>query len=591
MSARAFRNAPTDTRTTRPRLMGRRGAISGQHYLSVNAGADVLKAGGNAVDAAVAAVLVEGLLNPNMNSIGGECPMLIHMVDRGDVVAINGNMSAPAAATPQAFRDRGYDDMPSEGVLAAGVPATPGSLLTALNRFGTMSFADVAATAIELARDGAPQHCGVIGQEKFGLRDLAEKFRKDWPSSAELYLVDGHVPDEGDIFRNPALAAMLERLAHVERTTSGDRSLKLDAVYREFYRGDVAGEIAAFSAAHDGLLTREDLAGHETWIEAPLSRDFGGATLYKCGFWTQGPASLQVLALMERFDPASLGHNSADYLHLMIEATKLAYADREQFYGDARIADIPEAALISDRYAEVRAPLIAMDRANAELRPGDPRGLKSLLPANDRLAPHPWGHGTVHVDVIDRAGNMVAATPSGAWIASSPVMPALGFPLGNRMMTFYLAPPHHPNVVAPGKRPRTTISPSLAFRDGKPWMVFGTMGGDQQEQWQLQFFLNRVLFGMTIQEAIEAPKLSSEHYPGFFAPHNSFPNLVRIEPRVGEATLAELRSRGHDVEVAADWTEGFLLAASRDPQTGLIEAGCDPRGPKAEVFPAYAQCW
>jgi len=574
-----------------PRLMGSRGAVTAEHYLSVNAGADTLKAGGNAVDAAVAAVLVEGLLNPQMNSIGGECPMLVYMADRGEVVALNGNMAAPAAATPEAFRNRGFAQSPSEGVMAAGIPATPSALITALKRFGTMSFADVAASAIELARNGAPQHCGVIGQEKFGLRDLADKFRDSWPSSAELYLENGSVPAEGAIFKNPALASMLELLAQTERATAGDRVQKLDAVHAEFYRGAVADEIAAFSAQHEGLLVRKDLEAFETYLEAPLSRAFGDATLFKCGFWTQGPASLQVLALMEQYDPASLGHNSADYLHLLIEATKLAYADREQFYGDARFAEVPAENLLSDDYARARASLICMDTADGSLRPGDAFACGPLLPEKDRFSQKPWGHGTVHVDVIDKHGNMVAATPSGGWIASSPVIPSLGFPLGNRMMTFYLEPPHHPNVVAPGKRPRTTISPSLAFRNGEPWMVFGSMGGDQQEQWQLQFFLNRVLFGMTVQEAIEAPKISSEHYPGFFAPHNSFPNFVRIEPRIGEAAIAELRRRGHEVEVAVDWSEGYVLAAARDANTGLLEAGFDPRGAKSEVFPAYAQCW
>lgn len=591
MSARAFRNTPNDGRTIVPRLMGSRGAVTSEHYLSADAGADILKAGGNAVDAAVAAVLVEGLLNPQMNSIGGECPILIYLADSGEVVALNGNMAAPAAATPEAFLSRGFTDAPSEGVMAAGVPATPSALITALKRFGTMSFADVAAPAIELARDGAPQHCGVIGQEKFGLRDLVEKFRDSWPSSADLYLEDGRVPAEGAIFKNPALAAMLELLAQTERATVGDRGQKLDAVHAEFYRGSIADEIAAFSAQHQGLLAYEDLAAFETYLETPLSRTFGDTTLFKCGFWTQGPASLQVLALMEQFDPASLGHNSADYLHLLIEATKLAYADREQFYGDARFAEIPAKNLLSDEYARARASLISMDAADGSLRPGDAFACAPLLPAKDLFKLKPWGHGTVHVDVIDKRGNMVAATPSGGWIASSPVIPSLGFPLGNRMMTFYLEPANHPNVVAPGKRPRTTISPSLAFRKGKPWMVFGSMGGDQQEQWQLQFFLNRVLFGMTVQEAIEAPKISSEHYPGFFAPHNSFPNLVRIEPRIREDVIAELRRRGHEVEVAVDWSEGYVLAASRDAATGMIEAGFDPRGAKSEIFPAYAQCW
>lgn len=571
--------------------MGTRGAVAAQHYLAADAAADLLKSGGNAVDAAVGAVLVEGLVNPQMNSIGGECPLLICMADSNKVVSINGNMMAPAAATPEAFRGRGYHEMPDEGIMAAGVPATVGALVTALKLYGTMPFAEVAAPAIDLARNGVPLHCGVIGQERFGIRDLLAKFRTEWPASANLYLRDNEVPREGSLFRNPSLAAMLERLGHVERMYKGCRADKLAAVYNEFYRGNIAAEIARFSQARDGLLSAADLSSYETYVEAPQSFEFGNTTLFKCGFWTQGPTVLQTLGIMAPFNPASLGHNSADYLHLLIESLKLAYADRDQYYGDPRCVPVPDAQLLSESYAGTRSTLIDMSRANSELRPGDPNSGEALLPADQRLGAKEWGPGTVHVDVIDRHGNMVAATPSGGWIKSSEVIPALGFSLGNRMMTFYLDPPHHPNLVAPNKRPRTTISPSLAFRNGKPWMVFGSMGGDQQDQWQLQFFLNRTLFGMTVQEAIEAPKLSSEHFPAFFAPHDSFPNRVRIEPRVGQSTLSELSARGHDVEVAVDWSEGFLLAATRDPETGVMEAGFDPRGTKSEVFPAYALCW
>jgi gamma-glutamyltranspeptidase / glutathione hydrolase len=591
MSTRAFRAEPNDGRTFYPRLRGTRGAVACEHYLAADAAADILKGGGNAVDAAVAAVLVEGLVNPQMHTIGGECPMLIRMAGDSHVHAVNGNMAAPERATAQAYRERGLSDVPDRGILAAGVPAAFGALVTALMRFGRLPLAEVAAPATALARDGFAVHCGLVGQAGFGIRDLQDLFRSEWPGSAALYLPDGRLPREGDLFRNPALAAMFDHLATLERKAGGGRTEGLQAVLDGFYRGDVAAEIAAFAEARDGLLARSDLARFETHIEEPVSLDFGDVTLFKCGFWNQGPALLQTLAILENHDLAALGHNSADYLHVLIEALKLAFADREQFYGDPRHVDVPAEALLSKEYGALRAALIDPNRADASLRPGDPRRMGALLPAADRLGGKAWGPGTVHVDVIDSEGNMVAATPSGGWIKSAEVVPALGFPLGNRMMTFYLDPPHHPNLVAPFKRPRTTISPSLAYKGGKPWMVFGSMGGDQQDQWQVQFLLNRVVFGMTIQEAIEAPKLSSEHFPGFFAPHDHFPNRVRIEPRVGEAALRELSRRGHEVEVAIDWTEGYLLAAERDPETGMLEAGCDPRGTKAEIFPAFALCW
>ena len=346
-----------------------------------------------------------------------------------------------------------------------------------------------------------------------------------------------------------------------------------------------------YSKEKDGLLERSDFERFRTHVEAPTRFDFCGTTIFKCGFWTQGPAMLQSLAILVNFDLKGMGHNSAEYLHVLIEAIKLAFADREQYYGDPGQVLVPQEVLLSAEYGKHRAALVDLRRANDELRPGDAWKNAALLSADERFTPQPWGAGTVHVDAIDAAGNMASFTPSGAWLASAPVMPALGFPLSTRMMTFYLAPSNHPNVVAPYKRPRTTLTPSLAFKDGKPWMTFGTMGGDQQEQWSLQFILNRVAFGMTLQEAIEAPKLSSDHFPGFFAPHNHFPQHVRIEERVGKKAVDELRRRGHIVDVAPDWTEGFLSGAQIDTETGVLEAGCDPRGSKSEVFPAFAYCW
>ena len=576
MSQRAYRLAPTDATTFYPRLIGRRGAVASNSYLSANAGADVLKAGGNAIDAAVAATLVEGLVNPQMHTLGGECPMLLRLAGESKVIAVNGNMAAPAAATPDAFRKRNLADIPEEGILAAGAPAAFSALITVLARWGTMTFRDVSAPARELAAKGFPLSSGLRQQHKYGLVALREKFLARWPGSAALYLRDGQVPDEGALMRNEALARVLDYLANAK-----------DA-HAAFYRGDVATEIAKYSKEHDGLLAREDLERFETRIEEPVSLRFGEFELFKCGFWTQGPAELQTIALLSRFDLKAMGPTSADYCHLLIEAMKLAFADREQYYGDAMV---PGEILLSDPYTDLRAELIDLRKSNKELRPGDARRNAALLPEDEILAPKDWGGGTVHVDAIDAQGNMASFTPSGAWIKSAEVMPALGFPLSVRMMTFYLEPAHHPNVVAPGKRPRTTLTPSLAFKGGKPWMTFGTMGGDNQGQWLLQFFLHRAAFGMGLQEAIEAPRLSTEHFPGFFAPHRGRPNRIRIEPRFGAKTIDELRRRGHDVELAPDWSEGFVSAAQIDQAAGWLEAGCDPRGAKSECFPAFAMAW
>ncbi len=575
MSPRAYRILPTDATTFHPRLFGTRGAVASNSNLSANAGADVLKAGGNAIDAAVAATFVEGLVNPQMHTIGGECPMLVRPAGESRVYAVNGNLAAPAAATPEAYRERGLRDVPSEGILAAGVPAAFSALVTAAARWGTMPLRELIAPARDLAKNGFPASEGLVRQHKYGLEALQEKFRS-WPGSAALY---GPAPRVGTILRNEALARVYDYLASAKDP------------HEAFYRGEIAAEIARFSKERDGLLAREDLARFETKIEAPASLRFGDTELFKTGFWSQGPAELQTIALMQRFDLKAMGFGSADYCHLLIEAMKLAYADREQYYGDPSMADVPSEALLSDFYAEQRAKLIDPGRSSPELRPGDARRNAALLPPEERFTPKDWGPGTVHVDVADAKGNLASFTPSGAWIMSSEVIPALGFPLSVRMMTFYLGPPGHPNVVAPGKRPRTTLTPSLAFKGGKPWMAFGTMGGDNQGQWLLQFFLCRAAFGMTIPQAIEAPRLSSEHFPGFFAPHQGRPNRVRIEPRFGRKVLDELRRRGHDLDVAPDWTEGFVSAAQFDEETGLLEAGCDPRGAKSECFPSFACCW
>jgi len=578
--------------------MGREAMISTEHYLSAAAGARIFDRGGNAIDAAVAAALVEGVVNPHMHTIGGEAPMLVRLGSNQRVVSINGNTMAPARATIAHYRALGLDLVPGEGLLAAGVPAAFGAFACALENFGTKSLAEVAGPALALCEEGFPMHPGLCGDDDSidvpglglgSIRANAELYRTRWPSSARVYMPGGELPRSGDLIRNPALANLFRRLLDAEAgARKGGREAGLHAAVERFYRGDIAREIVAHSEAHGGLLALEDLAAFTTRIEEPVSRTYRGATVFKCGPWSQGPVFLQQLALLEGFDLGAMGHNSAAYLHTLIESAKLAFADRETYYADPEFVDVPLNELFSERYAALRRALVDPERASMDLRPGDPRAMRAELGASAKA--RSWGAGTTHVDAADREGNLIAITPSGAWLRSSPVADALGFPLGTRLQTFYLDE-RHPNALAPRKRPRTTLTPSIATtRDGR-WIAFGTQGGDQQDQWTLQFFLNVADFGMNLQQAIEAPRYSCLHAPSSFYPHDASPGLLRVESRIDERVREELAARGHKVETRPPWCDGNVLAVSLDGARGQLAAGADPRGQIAALMPAQAIGW
>lgn len=574
--------------------MGTHGMVASEHYLSALIGVQILQRGGNAVDAAVAATFAEGVVNPHMHTLGGEVPMLVYMADRQQVSAVNGNTAAPQAATIQWYRDHGFSLIPGEGVLAAGVPAACGALLTSLERFGTMRLAEVLAPALELAKDGFPMHPGLHGPGDylpFSIWHVQEKFRSHWPSSAQLYLPGGQMAAVGDIFRNPDLAWTFEHMLQAEQAVATrGRAAGIAAARQAFYEGDIAQRIVAFAQAQGGLLQREDLAGFTTRVEAPASLTYRGYEVFKCGPWSQGPVFLQQLRLLEGFDLQALGHNSAAYIHLVTEAAKLAFADREAYYGDPDFIQVPLAELLSERYAAVRRTLIDQERASLELRPGDPRHYQALQTPQEPLVGRQWQRGTVHVAVVDRHRNMVAATPSGAWLTDSPVIPGVGFPLTTRIQVFYLDE-NHANALAPGKRPRTTLTPSMVLRDGQPFMAFGTMGLDQQDQWTLQFFLNVVEFGMPLQAAIEAPKFSSRHFPSSVYPHTADPGLLRVEGRVPYEVRRDLQAKGHQIALQPDWIEGYVVGVQVDTRRGVVYGGADPRGELATLLPAYAIGW
>jgi gamma-glutamyltranspeptidase/glutathione hydrolase len=583
--------------TTRPELTGDFGMVASTHWLASSVGMAMLERGGNAFDAAAAAGFTLQVVEPHLNGPGGEVPMLIRVAGSDDVVVIAGQGPAPAGATIEHFAGLGLDLVPGTGHLAACVPGAFDAWLTLLDRFATMPLADLLAPAIGYARHGYPALPAIVRT----IATVEQLFTEHWPSSAEVYLPGGSVAAHGSRMTNPVLADTYERIARL--TAGRDRAAGIAAARDAFYRGFVAEAIDEFvrvpamdttGTPHAGVLTGADLAGWQTPIETPTTFDFGAYRVCKTPPWGQGPVLLQQLALLSGLDLAGSGPADPAFVHTVIEVAKLAFADREAFYGD--VPDVPLEALLSTAYNDERRALVT-DEASGEMRPGAPLGRAPRLPLPvagtlaagvgeptiDALDVEPQidARGatrgdTCHVDVVDRFGNMVSATPSGGWLQSSPVVPGLGFGLGTRAQMFWLEP-GLPNSLAPGKRPRTTLSPSLALRDGEPYLAFGTPGGDQQDQWQLQFFLFHAVFGMNLQQAIDAATWHVTHFPSSFYPRDAEPRGVVAESRLGAAVLGYLRSRGHLVTEADGWSLGRLSAVSRSPD-GFLRAGANPRG-------------
>ncbi|MFB8755462.1 gamma-glutamyltransferase family protein [Streptomyces nigra] len=597
--------------TTRPTLQGTFGMVSSTHWLASQSAMAVLERGGNAYDAAVAGAFVLHVVEPHLNGPAGEVPILLAPAG-GEVRVLCGQGVAPAGATVAHYRGLGLDLVPGTGPLAAAVPGAFDAWMVLLRDHGTLAPADVLEYAIHYAEHG---HAPVerVGETVETVREL---FETEWTSSAEVYLPDGEPPRPGTLLRNPALAATWKRLLD-ETAGAGDRVARIEAA-REVWRSGFIAEALVRQAhrptldtsgeRHTGTLTAADLAGWSATYEAPATYDWNGWTLCKAGPWSQGPVLLQQLALLPDELPP---YGSADYVHLLIEGCKLAMADREAWYGDA--AEVPLDALLSDAYNADRRRLVG-DTASFELRPGSPGGRTPRLGAHARgaavaapgsvpgageptvarspLAPVPGEPevaadgstrgDTCHLDVVDRWGNMVAATPSGGWLQSNPVVPELGFPLGTRLQMTWLEE-GLPSSLTPGRRPRTTLTPTIALRDGVPVLAFGTPGGDQQDQWQLHFFLavalrGPVRGGLDLQGAIDAPNWHNDSFPGSFHPRGSRPGSVTVEARTDPAVVDGLRRRGHDVTVGDAWSEGRLCAVARDPATGVLSAAANPRG-------------
>ncbi|MBV9168990.1 MAG: gamma-glutamyltransferase family protein [Chloroflexi bacterium] len=564
---------------TRPVLQGTFGMVAAGHYLAAAVGLHLLEMGGNAVDAGVGTGFALALLKPQSVGIGGEAPILIHLKDQQRSVAVNGQGWAPRAATIEWFRQHGIKLIPSDGFLPATVPAQFASWCTALLQFGTKSLKDVLGPSVDMAEGGFPMYAAL----RDGIAKVAERYRTEWPTSAAAYLPGNAIPQEGVLIKNPDWARTLTGAIDASMRES-DRERGIRAAMDYWYRGPVAQRAVEFSSnnafvddsgeAHSGLFSVQDWAEYGdkgTQIEDPVRVNYRGVEVLKCGPWSQGPVFLQQLKLLEGFNLQQLGHNSANYLHTYLECAKLAFADRERYYGDPEFVSVPLETLLSDEYAAERRELIDAHRANLDQRPGHVSG------ASMDRAKWPVVTGdTTHVDAVDRWGNLFAATPSGGWIGSSPVVEGLGFPLGTRGQMFYLDE-YHANSLQPGKRPRTTLTPSLALKNGQPWMAFGTPGGDQQDQWSLQFFLNVVDFGMDLQEALDAPTVQSTHFPGSFYPHGSTRGGCRVEGRIPEDVRSELSARGHNVSVDGAWSHGQVTACAYDP-SGVLSAAASPRG-------------
>ncbi len=588
--------------TARPEIRGRFGVTASTHWIASAVGMSMLERGGNAFDAAVAMGFALQVVEPHLNGPGGEVPILLHAAAEGRARVLCGQGTAPAKATIAHYRALGLDLVPGTGLLAAVVPGAFGAWLTLLRDYGTLSLADVLAPAIAYARDGIPLVPRIV-EAIAGVREL---FLRDWPTSAAVFLPDGRPPATGEPLRNRTLAATYQRIVE-DSAAAATREARINAALDLFYRGFVAEAMAGFCAdnelldssgeRHAGLLAGDDLAGWRPSYEEPLAYDYHGYRVLKCGPWSQGPVFLQQLALLKGFDLGAMDPTGPDFVHTVVEAAKLAFADREAYYGDPLFVEVPIDRLLADDYSDARRALIGA-RASMDLVPGEIPGFsvrlaeagqrrgtgsahgtgEPTMARADAPAPGALAGDTCHLDVIDRHGNMVSATPSGGWLQSSPVIPELGFPLSTRAQMFWLEE-GLPASLAPGKRPRTTLTPSMALRDGAPYLAFGTPGGDQQDQWTLTFFLRHVHHGMNLQEAIEAPLFHTSHFPGSFYPRTAEPGHVEVEGRFPEATVAELRARGHDVAVADPWGIGRITAAARGPH--FLHAAATPRGMQA----------
>ncbi|RWQ12607.1 gamma-glutamyltransferase family protein [Mesorhizobium sp.] len=587
--------------TTRPEILGTFGVVTSTHWIASAVGMNILEKRGNAFDAAVATGFMLQVLEPHLNGPGGEMPAIIYSTKKGKVEVICAQGTAPAGATIEHYAGEGLDLIPSDGLLATVIPGAFDGWMLMLRDYGTMTVRDALEPAIHYLEHGHP----VLPRVSAMIGGLAVFFEKEWPTSHETWLPDGSAPAPLSNFRNPVLAETWKRIVKEAEAKSG-REAGIEAARDAFYRGFVAEKICdylktaevmdASGVRHRGVLSADDMANWSASVEEPTTYHYHGWTIAKTGPWGQGPVLLQSLALLKGINIGEMDPAGPDFVHSVVEAMKLAYADREVYYGDPKFSQVPVQTLLSDAYNDERRKLITAN-ASVDLRPGLVPGFENQSALTIEMLNSMAGFGavyeptmshltekrgdTVHIDVIDRGGNMVSVTPSGGWLQSSPVVPGLGFCLNSRAQMFWLKP-GLPTSLAPGKRPRTTLTPSLGLFESRPTLAFGTPGGDQQDQWQLAFFLRYAHFGLNLQETIDLPLFHTTHFPGSFYPRTRQPGNVMIESTVGASVLDELKARGHDLTIADPWTVGRLTAARRDAD-GLLRAAATPR-----LMQAYA---
>jgi gamma-glutamyltranspeptidase/glutathione hydrolase len=588
--------------TFRPVVRGKRGVVAGGQPLSVEAGLRILQRGGNAVDAGVATILAASVIEFSHFSFGGEVPILIKLKGQ-KVVVIEGMGQAPMKATREFFVNRteagaGATTMPgarkaglipSTGPLAATVPAVLDACVTALDQFGTKTLAEVMEPAIQLA-DGFP-----IDELRVQYIKTRAPIFSQWEAAKRVFLPGGEIPKVGDLFVQADLARTLREIVRAERLASkgmrNNRHAGLMAARDYFYRGPIAHRIGDYMQANGGLIAAEDFAKFAAKVGQPVETNYRGYEIYKAGFWTQGPAMIETLNMLEGFDLKKMGHNSPTYIHTLAEALKLAFADRDRYYGDPNFVKIPTTELLSKEYAALRRPLIDERHASLAQQPGDPLNMKAVLASAvqtvGRASTVPQierANDTTCVNVVDKEGNMFSATPSGAWLPAV-VAGDTGVLMGQRLQSS-LTDPNSPNVVAPGKRPRITLTPTIVLKNGEPFMVLSTPGGDNQDQALLQVLLNIIEFGMNPQEAVEAPRFDTQHYVSSFDDHEFLPGSLSVESRVGLKTIQELSEKGHKVKVQGEWgTLSSPTVITYDPKTGVAAAGADPRRSR------YAVAW